>query len=92
MLPSFLLTAPIHGWSIGFGAIILVIALKRMFSRRERYVTLRLLLARPLWWLAARMLALPDAEARYKEFGVKALARWEGYLLDNRPDRDGKSS
>jgi hypothetical protein len=42
---------------------------------------LRLLLARPLWWLAAHLLAVPDASARYVEFRNKALAKWEDFLL-----------
>jgi hypothetical protein len=41
----------------------------------------RLLLAKPLWWLAARLLSVPDASARYAKFRIRALAKWEDFLL-----------
>jgi hypothetical protein len=30
---------------------------------------------------AARLLSVPDARARYAEFSVKVLAKWEDFLL-----------
>lgn len=89
MLPSFVLAVLWHGWPMGLWALATI--LKHIFGRRKRHPALRLLIARPLWWLAAHALAVPDAKARYEEFRGKALARWEGYLLDSRPDREDKS-
>jgi hypothetical protein len=53
----------------------------RILIKGERHIVIRLLLARPLWWLAARLLSVPDARDRYAEFRVKALAKWEDFLL-----------
>ena len=53
----------------------------RTLTKREPRVVVRLLAARPLWWLAARLLAVPDASARYVEFRKKALTKWEDFLL-----------
>jgi hypothetical protein len=47
----------------------------------KRFTVLRLLLARPLWWLAVRLLAVPDADVRYTKFRARVLARWEDFLL-----------
>jgi len=59
---------------------------RRLVPGRERRPFIRVLFARPLWWLAAWLLAVPDASARYARFRVRALARWETLLLaeDNR--------
>jgi hypothetical protein len=89
VLPSFVLAALERGWRMGLW--VLAAILKHILDRRKRYPVLRLLIARPLWWLAAHALAVPGAEARYEEFRGKALARWKGYLLDSRPDRKDKS-
>jgi hypothetical protein len=56
-------------------------------SRLIRRPIVRVLFARPLWWLAARMLALPDASARYAQFRERAMARWENLLLDEEADQ-----
>jgi hypothetical protein len=53
----------------------------RVLNRRARFVVVRLLLARPLWWLAIRLLSVPDAHTRYAEFSLKMLAKWEDFLL-----------
>jgi hypothetical protein len=52
-----------------------------VLRRRTYFVVVRLLLARPLWWLAIRLLSVPDARTRYAEFSEKMLAKWEGFLL-----------
>jgi hypothetical protein len=56
--------------------------LGRVMSRRGYHAVVRLLLARPLWWLGAYLLSMPDAQSRYAEFQVKALKKWEDVLLD----------
>jgi hypothetical protein len=58
----------------------------RILARSERRIVLRLLLARPLWWLVARLLAVPDAHVRYTKFSVQVMAKWEDFLLDRRSE------
>jgi hypothetical protein len=60
---------------------------RHFIHRRNLFVALRLLLARPLWWLAARFLSVSDRQGRYNQFSTRALARWESFLLG---DEDGK--
>ncbi len=63
------------------GVTYVVKAVRRILVGGERRIVVRLLLARPLWWLAARLLSVPDARARYAKFSVKVLAKWEDFLL-----------
>lgn len=56
----------------------------RVLRGSERRAVVRLLLARPLWWLAVLLLSVPDAQARYAEFRSKVLAEWEDALLGRR--------
>jgi hypothetical protein len=53
----------------------------RALNRRTRFGVVRLILARPLWWLAIWLLSVPDARTRYAEFTVKVLVKWEYFLL-----------
>ena len=55
--------------------------IKGFIRRRKRFVALRLLIARPLWWLGARFLSVSDRSNRYEQFSVRALEKWEGLLL-----------
>jgi hypothetical protein len=54
---------------------------RHFICRRRLCVALRLLLARPLWWLAARFLSVADLHDRYSQFSTRALAKWESLLL-----------
>lgn len=56
----------------------------RALRGRKRRAVVRLLLARPLWWLAILLLSVPDAQARYAEFRSKVLTEWEDILLGRR--------
>jgi hypothetical protein len=67
--------------SASAGATCIIKAVWRILTKSEHRVVVRLLLARPLWWLGARLLSVPDARARYAKFRVKALAKWEDLLL-----------
>lgn len=70
------------GSASALAAVIYVVkTVWRTLTRRERRIVVRLLLARPLWWLAARLLSVPDARDRYSKFSVEALAKWEDFLL-----------
>lgn len=69
--------------AVGLSAVLVVV---RFAIRRRRRPFVRVLLARPLWWLAARLLAVPDAHARYASFRDRALVRWEALLLGEEPD------
>ena len=84
MLRSFDFSALAGYWSVGLSVVLATLHLVRMCSRRS---FLRIPLARPLWWLAARFLALPDASARYARFRDRAIAKWEALLLGERPDQ-----
>jgi hypothetical protein len=53
----------------------------RLVTKRARFAAARVLIARPLWWLAARLLSVPNASARYADFSARALAKWEDFLL-----------
>jgi hypothetical protein len=53
----------------------------RVLKTGNRRPVLRLLFARPLWWLAVRLLSVPDAQARYARFSADVLAKWEDTLL-----------
>lgn len=78
MLRSFVFSELSDHWVI---ALPLALAALQIRRRRSRRPFLRLLLARPLWWLAARLLALPDASAAYARFAERAMATWETLLL-----------
>jgi len=80
MLRSFDLVALVDRSVVGVAAILGVL---RIASWWRRQPVVRLMLARPLWWLAARMLAVPDVDARYPDFRDRVLARWEALLLDD---------
>jgi hypothetical protein len=88
MLRPFDFSALAGHWSVGLSVVLATLHLVRMGSRRP---FLRLLLARPLWWLAARLLALPDASARYARFRDRAIAKWEALLLGEGPNRVKRS-
>lgn len=67
-------TAMCGAWAIS--------ALWRMATKGgKRFTFVRLLLARPLWWLAAWLLAVPNRQSRYAKFRATALVRWEDFLL-----------
>lgn len=59
--------------------------LYRRAAKVARHPFIRILLARPLWWMAARLLGIPDAAVRYEQFRIKALASWEAFLLSGDP-------
>jgi hypothetical protein len=83
MLRSFDSSALVAHWPVGLSVVLAALHLIRMGSRRP---FLRLLLARPLWWLAARFLAVPSASARYARFCDRAIAKWEALLLGEGPN------
>jgi hypothetical protein len=58
-----------------------IAALSRVLRKSKRCAVVRLLFARPLWWLFAWSHSVPDAQTRYAEFRLKALAKWEDFLL-----------
>jgi hypothetical protein len=88
MLRSFAFNTLAHHWAIGLPLTPVVLLLLR---RRDCRPFMRLLLARPLWWLGARFLGLPDASAGYARFRERAVAKWEALLLGEKPNRDGCS-
>lgn len=88
MLPSFDFSTCIDQWILGTTA---ALTLLRLTWRCTRCSFVRVVLSRPLWWLGARLLAVPDASARYAHFRDQALARWEALLLDGEPDQVKRS-
>ena len=62
--------------------------MRRFLLGRKRLLALRILTARPMWWLAARCLAVSDAHRRYKQFGIRALEAWENLLLGDDKGKD----
>lgn len=76
MLRSFDFILLADALAIGAPAV-----LKHLVRRGKRHVVLRLLLARPLWWMAVRLLTTPDPRARYEQFSTRVLAKWEDFLL-----------
>jgi hypothetical protein len=84
MLPSadlgdFLRPAVVVGLCvIGF----VVTALRRAKnSQPGSHIPIRVLLARPLWWLGAWALGAPRTPARYAQFRDEAFSAWEQWLL-----------
>jgi hypothetical protein len=88
MLRSFCLSPVVDSAAI---AIAMVLGARRLGFKLIRRPIIRVLLARPLWWLGARMLALPSASAGYAQFRDRAMVRWENLLLDEDADQIKRS-
>lgn len=75
------------GFAVGLGSTGLITIVKRARRPRVAHVArpLRLLLARPLWWLAACALGVREPYTRYEQFRDRALAMWEQWLLSEPP-------